>query len=72
MKGNNGAMPEWLREILSKPTVQVPEVARALDIGRNQAYEAVARGDIPAERFGRRLVVPTAWLRRKLQLDEIA
>jgi len=37
---------------------------------RNQAYEAAARGELKTIRFGRKLVVPTAWLRRVLELDE--
>ena len=44
-------MPDWLEAILAKPTATVPNVARALGIGRNQAYEAVREGKIPAERY---------------------
>jgi len=40
----------------------VPEVAKTLRIGRNSAYEAIARGEIPAIRLGRRLLVPRAAL----------
>jgi excisionase family DNA binding protein len=36
----------------------VAEAAAALRIGRNQAYAAVRRGQIPAVRIGRRLLVP--------------
>jgi len=36
----------------------IPEVARVLRIGRNTAYEAVRRNEIPAIPIGRRLVVP--------------
>jgi excisionase family DNA binding protein len=36
----------------------VPEAARLLGIGRGLAYEAVARGEIPSVRIGRRIVVP--------------
>ncbi len=63
-------MREWLKEILSNPTTSVPNAARALGIGRNQGYESVQRGEIPGERYGKRIVVPTAWLRRVLQIDE--
>jgi excisionase family DNA binding protein len=44
----------------------IPETAIALGIGRNSAYEAVRRGEIPAIRIGRRLVVSRAVLRRLL------
>ncbi len=47
--------------------VSVEEMGRALGIGRNAAYEAVRRGDIPAIRIGRRLIVPIEALRKKLE-----
>ena len=47
--------------------VLTPEdVAARLGIGRNQAYEAIQRGDIPALRFGRRWLVPRAAFERLL------
>ena len=39
-------------------TYSVPEVAELLGISRSTAYECVRRGEIPALRFGQRLVVP--------------
>jgi excisionase family DNA binding protein len=36
----------------------VEEAAKRLGIGRNTAYEAVRRGEIPSIRVGRRLLVP--------------
>mgnify|MGYP006438829355 CR=1 FL=1 len=38
----------------------VPEAGAKLGLGKNQAYEAARRGDIPTLRIGRRLVVPKA------------
>lgn len=38
----------------------VDETARMLGISRNAAYEAVARGDIPSLRIGKRIVIPRA------------
>ena len=43
--------------------------ATILGISRGSAYEAARRGDIPTIRLGRRLVVPTAALRRLLAID---
>jgi len=44
---------------LSEPeTLSVDEAARVLGIGRNGAYEAVARGEIPSIRIGKRILVP--------------
>lgn len=55
-----------------QPTVDVPFAGRALGIGKNAAYDAVKRGDIPSIRVGGKIRVPTAALRRMLRLDEHA
>lgn len=47
-------------------TFDLPEVGRRLGIGRNQAYEAAKRGEIPTIRIGKRLLVPKAALDRML------
>jgi excisionase family DNA binding protein len=44
----------------------VPEAARLLRCGRNQLYDAIRRGDVPAVRIGRSLRVPRAGLLRML------
>lgn len=49
--------------------IGVEDAALILGIGRNAAYEAVKRGDIPSIRIGQRIVVPTAPLRKMLGLD---
>jgi len=49
--------------------MQIDRVAKAVGISRAAAYEAVKTGDIPSIRIGRRIVVPTAAVRRMLQLD---
>jgi excisionase family DNA binding protein len=48
-------------------TLSVPEAGRWLGIGRNAAYEAARRGDIPTIRIGRLLRVPVVALERKLE-----
>lgn len=63
-------MSEWLQKILSRPTASVQDAARVLNIGRNNAYDSVRRGEIPVIEFGKRKLVPTAWLRRVLQINE--
>ena len=45
-----------------KLTLTVAEAAKCLGIGRNSAYEAVARGEIPVIKVGKRLLVPKAAL----------
>jgi len=50
-------------------TLTVNETAERLGIGRNQAYEAVKRGEIPVVRIGRRLLVPMAALDRLMNAN---
>jgi excisionase family DNA binding protein len=40
--------------------LRVEEAAAMLGISRNLAYELVGRGELPAVRLGRRIVVPRA------------
>ena len=66
-----GWLPEWLRDALAKPTMSVPDAGRALfDASRGQAYIMAHRGDLPVVRGGRRMQVPTRWVRQQLMLDE--
>ena len=46
----------------------VPEAAQMLRIGRNLAYELVARGDIPSVRIGRLIRIPRRALVRWLDV----
>jgi excisionase family DNA binding protein len=39
-------------------TMSVEEASDALGISRSLAYDLVRRGELPALRFGRRIVVP--------------
>ena len=50
-------------------TLTVTECAKRLGIGRNSAYEAVGRGEIPVIRVGKRLLVPKVALERLLSGD---
>jgi excisionase family DNA binding protein len=52
-----------------RPTVSIEEVYPWLGISRGAAYEAARRGELPVIRIGRRLLVPTAELRKMLGLD---
>jgi excisionase family DNA binding protein len=53
----------------TEPTMPVDQVAKAFHISRAAAYEGVKTGEIPSIRIGRRIVVPTAAVRRMLLLD---
>lgn len=65
VKGNAAMLPKATEQ----PTTRVEEAARALGISRSAAYEGVRRGEIPSIRIGHRIVIPTAALRRMLELD---
>ncbi len=52
-----------------RPTLTVEQAGHYMGLSRQSAYEAAARGDLPTLRVGRRLLVPTAALRRMLALD---
>jgi excisionase family DNA binding protein len=52
--------------------ISLEEVAARLGIGRNQAYEAVQAGKIPALRFGRRWLIPRAAFERMLSGEAVA
>ncbi len=63
---NTKTAPEALEVPAERKTLTVPEVGKALGIGRNQAYEAVRKGLIPSLKIGKRLLVPKAALDRLL------
>ena len=50
-----------------KRTLTIDEAAKALGIGRNSAYEAAKRGEIPTIKIGGRILVPRAALERMLE-----
>ena len=50
-----------------KPTMSVPQVAKALGVGKNQIYEAVRLGRIPNVGFGKTVRIPTSWLEHLLE-----
>ena len=50
-------------------TYTIAQAARLLGIGRNQAYEAARRGELPTIRIGARLLVPRERLHRMLGAD---
>ena len=52
-----------------RATLTVTEAAKILGISRTTAYESVGRGEIPARRFGRRIVVVRSELERLLDSD---
>ena len=59
-------MTDW-RE---KNTLRVEEAGEVLGLSRPSAYAAVRRGELPAIRIGKRLLIPVAGLRRMLGENE--
>jgi len=51
---------------LDELALSVPEASRLLGLGRNSAYEAAARGELPTIRIGGRVLVPRKALDRLL------
>jgi excisionase family DNA binding protein len=50
-----------------KVTITIPEAEKKLGVGRNQAYAAAHRGELPTIKIGRRLLVPVVALERMLR-----
>ncbi len=64
------ANPIGVPDPRDRPTLDLwPETGRYLGLSKCSTYDAAHRGEIPTIRIGRRLLVPTAALRRMLQLD---
>lgn len=53
-----------------KRVVTPLEACKILGIGKNLCYEAIRRGEIPAIRIGKRLLVPMVALERLLAMDK--
>ncbi|MEV0590657.1 helix-turn-helix domain-containing protein [Nonomuraea cavernae] len=54
------------REALQRPTMTVREAAAVLGVDRGAACAAVHRGELPALRIGRKILIPTAPIRAML------
>jgi excisionase family DNA binding protein len=52
---------------LATRVLTIPEAAALLRVSARTLYGAVGRGEVPAVRIGRRLVVPGAALQRLLE-----
>ena len=55
-----------LQDIANRPTITVPEAGAVLGLGRDAAYAAAHRGEIPTLKFAHRLVVPVPRLLQML------
>jgi len=64
-----GTQPR-LDQLAGQATITIEETAQVLGLGRTAAYDAARRGEFPARRLGRRIVVPVPalldWLGARL------
>jgi excisionase family DNA binding protein len=58
------------RALTEEVSVSVEVAGQALGIKRTSAYEAIRNNQLPAIKIGRRVSVPTAVLRKLLQMPE--
>jgi excisionase family DNA binding protein len=50
-----------------RPVLTVSEAAELLGVSRAFAYELVARGELPAVRLGRRIMIPRVGIQRIIE-----
>jgi hypothetical protein len=63
-------MNDQIRKMLCEElTVSVEVAGKAFNLSRNPAYDACKSGQIPSFRIGKKIVVPTAPLRKMLGLE---
>ena len=55
---------------IERLALTVVEAAKALGIGRTNAYELIRQGKIPAIRFGRRILIPRRRLEKMLEGED--
>jgi hypothetical protein len=60
-----------LAAILSQPAISPEELHASglIPVGRNGIYEACGNGEIECFRVGKKIIIPTAPLRRKLGIE---
>jgi hypothetical protein len=65
-------MDPEISNLLRRPLITVDELRQITRTGKNATYAAIERGEIEVVEVGRRKLVKTAPLRRKLGLPELA
>lgn len=60
-----------VEELLKRPTISAEQLYKAnlIPVSRASIYDACVSGEIESFRIGRRIVIPTAPLRKKLGLE---
>jgi hypothetical protein len=57
------------RALTERVSIPVEVAGKAFGLGRNSSYAAVKNGGLPSIRIGNKIAVPTAPLRKMLQID---
>jgi hypothetical protein len=65
------AEPDEVRRVLSRPGISPDDLYRLqiIPLSRNGIYDACRRGDIDCFKSGKKIIITTAHLRRKLGLE---
>jgi hypothetical protein len=58
------------RVLIEEVSIPVEVAGQALGIRRSAAYAAVRSGQLPSIRIGKRISIPTAAIRKMLQISE--
>jgi hypothetical protein len=58
------------RLLIEEVSIPVEVAGQALGIRRSAAYAAVRSGELPHIRIGKRISIPTAVIRRMLQIED--
>lgn len=68
VKRRDTAMESSISRLLSRPCTSPDQLAasKLLPLSRNGIYDACKRGDIECFRAGKKIIIPTAPLRKKL------
>jgi excisionase family DNA binding protein len=58
-----------ISELLRQPTLTPEQVSRIFGLSRNGTYDAIKRGEIASVRLGKKILVPTAVIRKMLSIE---
>jgi hypothetical protein len=63
--------PDEVKDLLQKPTITPQQLylSGVLQSSRNRVYEAINDGAVASFRVGKKIVIPTAPLRKKLGIE---
>jgi hypothetical protein len=65
--------PQDAEQILRRPSISPDELYKLhlMPVSRNSIYDACHKGEIECFRVGKKIIIPTAPLRRKLGIEAV-